>query len=509
MTGSNWQSQPRVSGRFAARRTSVSASTHSSDSSSLPITESDLSTTPSSTTDSLPIPTRHPNLQDTTSHSPVFPKAPPPTRVATPQPVSTIPVPKKVPNMANVANIEPFGGELDGNVQPKDFLKTFRRTMRNLSITSDKERIECFMDYLASDSPAEEWYIDEGSKETSWQGFEASFIARFPGAEAAKKTKSELEREILDMRLGTEELNKTETHLGVAVETHKIFADKLLDLAKRAKVEKTTTSIWQVRDNLPNILKSKIGESQTDWIAFCKAIKDVDPSHIRDGVKKHTERIAERQATEARLARIEQATTSRPPSPTAVIRAQLSRTTITGQQPPQQQTYAPRQNTATAMGVNQANLYRPPQPRPPATEEQKAKIRERIAAWLVQPNSQQGFEAYAEQIRQWRRLYGDDARASENTGFPLTPGTAPPCSGECYNCGLVGHDRRNCTATEALNARERAWRSICGSVLGHAGTRRLTAQVNAVGNATDDMAMWLGTTPRFYSAQGNGEGPSA
>ena len=64
-------------------------------------------------------------------------------------------------------------------------------------------------------------------------------------------------------------------------------------------------------------------------------------------------------------------------------------------------------------------------------------------------------------------------------------------------------------ATEALNARERAWRSICGNVLGHAGTRCLTVQVNAVGNATDDIATWLGTTPRFYSAQGNGEGPSA
>jgi hypothetical protein len=115
----------------------------------------------------------------------------------------------------------------------------------------------------------------------------------------------------------------------------KIFADKLLDLAKRAKFEKTTTSIWQVRDNLPDILKSKIGESHTDWMAFCKAIKDVDPSHICDGVRKHTKRIAEKHAMEARLARIEQATTARPSSPTAVIHAQLAHTTITGQQPPQ------------------------------------------------------------------------------------------------------------------------------------------------------------------------------
>ncbi|KAF8222019.1 hypothetical protein L208DRAFT_1426486 [Tricholoma matsutake] len=390
--------------------------------------------------------------------------------------------------MANVMNIEPFGGELNGNVQPKDFLKTFRRTMRNLSITSNKEWIECFVDYLASNSPTEEWYTDEGSKETLWQGFEASFIARFPGAEAAKKTKPELEREILEKRLGMEELNKTEMHLGVAMATHKIFADKLLDLAKCAKFQKTTTSIWQVHDNLPDILKSKVGKSHTDWMAFCKAIKDVDPSHIRDGVRKHTERITEKQAMEARLTHIEHLTSltncSHPCSTSLHNHYGSTASTAT--------------NICSMPEHCYSNPYHPSQPCPPATEEQKAK-----------PNSQQGFETYAEQIRQWRRLYGDNARVSEDTGFPLTPGTAPPCLGKCYNCRLVGHDRRNCMMAEPLNVHERVWRSICGNILGHAGTRCLTAQVNIVGTTTDDIATWLGTTPCFYSSQGNGEGPLA
>jgi hypothetical protein len=211
---------------------------------------------------------------------------------------------------------------------------------------------------------------------------------------------------------------------------------------------------------------------------------------------------------EARLACIEQATSVRPPSPTAAIRAQLARTTITGQQPPQRQAYAPCQNTTAVTGINQAIPYRPSQPRQPATEEQKAKIKERIAAWPIQPNSQPGNEVYADQLRQWRRMYGDNMRASEDTGFPLSPGTAPPCSGECYNCGQVGHDWRNCPATESVNARERAWRSICGNVLGHAGTRRFAAptQINAV---IDNLDMWLNTAPRFYQTQGNGEGPPA
>jgi hypothetical protein len=157
--------------------------------------------------------------------------------------------------MASAPHIEPFGGEINKTIQPKDFLKTFQRTMWYLAITSDKDHIECFVDHLVSDSPAEEWYADKGSMEILWQAFGTKLLARFSGAEAAKKTAPELEREMLEMRLKTEDMDKMEMHLGVAVETHKVFADKLLDLAKWVKLEKTTTSIWQVRGHLPDILK--------------------------------------------------------------------------------------------------------------------------------------------------------------------------------------------------------------------------------------------------------------
>jgi hypothetical protein len=103
--------------------------------------------------------------------------------------------------MANTANMEPFSSEINGNIQLRDFLKTFRRTMQHLSITTDTEQIKNFMDYLKSDSPAEEWYTDEGSNEKSWRAFKVKFLVRFLGAEAAKKTAPELEREMLEMRL--------------------------------------------------------------------------------------------------------------------------------------------------------------------------------------------------------------------------------------------------------------------------------------------------------------------
>ncbi|KAG1760456.1 hypothetical protein EDD22DRAFT_765284, partial [Suillus occidentalis] len=50
-----------------------------------------------------------------------------------------------------------------------------------------------------------------------------------------------------------------------------------------------------------------------------------------------------------------------------------------------------------------------------------------------------GQAAYEEQLRQWRNKWGSGARCSEHTPFPLTPGTAQICSGECFRCGAHGH----------------------------------------------------------------------
>ena len=71
-----------------------------------------------------------------------------------------------------------------------------------------------------------------------------------------------------------------------------LFAEKILDLAKRAKIETTTSGLWSVRDELPEVLREKIPESQTSWTAFTQAIKDVDMGHIREGVRKHKEKAA-------------------------------------------------------------------------------------------------------------------------------------------------------------------------------------------------------------------------
>ena len=63
-----------------------------------------------------------------------------------------------------------------------------------------------------------------------------------------------------------------------------------------------------LQDNLPEILQDKIPENQTDWTSFVKAIKAVELGHIREGVRKYKERVAEAEKIQAQLSALERCT---------------------------------------------------------------------------------------------------------------------------------------------------------------------------------------------------------
>ncbi|KAG0693541.1 hypothetical protein DFH29DRAFT_816250, partial [Suillus ampliporus] len=55
------------------------------------------------------------------------------------------------------------------------------------------------------------------------------------------------------------------------------------------------------------------------------------------------------------------------------------------------------------------------------------------------PDTNIGRQAYEEQLKQWFTKYGQNGRVTESTQFPLRPGSAMICSGECFKCGAHGH----------------------------------------------------------------------
>jgi hypothetical protein len=402
--------------------------------------------------------------------------------------------------------IPEFAGTQHDANQPSDFLKMIKRSFLANGTTADDQKIGLFELYLKSDSPAEDWFNDTKKTKTTWAGLEEAFKVRFPNTTKATKTAPELERELGAMKIKTEELGKTEKYRGEDVYTHMIFAEKVIDLAKRAKIETSTSGLWNVRDELPEILREKIPENQASWTAFAQAIKDVDMGHIREGVRKYKEKADNDAQMKADITLLKQRTAGANAgnfnSPTKAIRTQLANTAIS-QQPAAR---TGRGDMFSGQSGGGGNLFNTRTPRPPATEAEKATLRTSLALYPIQLETSEGNAIYLGQLRTWRQINGDNP-ASKFTGFPLRPGGAPPGSGECYSCGKTGHKRMDCQATgpQKIPQLEFTFRAICGSILGQ--PYRRTAQVNFVATSEEDEFAWL--TMGSSAPQGNGEGPSA
>jgi hypothetical protein len=239
-----------------------------------------------------------------------------------------------------------------------------------------------------------------------------------------------------------------------------------------------------------------VGESHANWKAFCTAIEGVDRGYIRDEVRKHRNHDAKIESLATQLNRVER-TLARANNPVSNLTMQFSRTTISNNQTaplnaPQRQ-LPQQQNQNRQTGPRLTNV---------TTEDEKAIVRTNMMRYTQHPNTAKGHTAYFEQLRTWKATHGENASITIHTPFPLRPGMAPPCSGECYTCGIQGHRGADCTAggTAKVPPQESRWRAICGRCLGRSRRDQVTA-VNHVAEVGE--FAWAG----YEEEQGNGEGP--
>lgn len=136
----------------------------------------------------------------------------------------------------------------------------------------------------------------------------------------------------------------------------------------------------------------------------------------------------------------------------------------------------------------------------PPTQEERDLIHTKINKLAHHPDTAAGQAAYEEQVQQWRNKWGSGARCNEHTLFPLTPGMAPICSGECFRCGAHSHISPDCQVPQdaQLMKNETIWRGICSRTLG-TFNRATAPQVNVV---------FDGAYLHEVEDQGKGEGSS-
>ncbi|KAJ3831925.1 hypothetical protein F5878DRAFT_41722 [Lentinula raphanica] len=396
--------------------------------------------------------------------------------------------------------ISEFGGDIDERQNPVDFERAFLRTMR-ASRVERAEYVKEFELYLKHGSPADTWYAEKAPALGEWDTFIAAFRTQFPAPKVQARTPMEYERILVELRL--EESKMLDRH----PETHdymwRWYADELLRYAKLAKVDSGCSSIITVRDALPYALKCKVGDEHGNWTSFVEAIKAIQKQEIEEGLerKRFMEKAKERATAEAVVAskNFWEAAPQVPESPSKALGRSFSGMGLEGGYRGgfgggQRGGFGGRGNHSGGRGpFHQMTL----------SDDQVATLARNAALLPHHPDTVEGQRAYREQLVSWARQWGKEAAIDFQKPVPLTPGTAPICSGECYNCGMRGHQGRSCTATgaQALGPREREWRVLCGRHLPRSSPSERPRAVNNVMDA--EFEAWASAD------SGNGAGSMA
>lgn len=382
-----------------------------------------------------------------------------------------------------------FHGRSDENAQ--NFLRATEMYILINGIKDEAVKVELLGTLISAGSQADLWWTNLDTKhKANWSSIRTAFITKWPAIIAADKTKLEYQKELMALRMKEEEVGTRITVAGIETWAHIHFHSTLQKLVQDAGVDSAPILIQPVRDALPRTLRDLTSPAPPDWTTFLQEIKDANIDTLLEKVKRAKERKEAEKAQNARIARLE----NRQGDPVEILRLQMQQATIgtavnqTAQyNVPHSQTPQPNPtfNNSARRQIryvtgNQAGTIQRPRSQPP-TQEERDMMRTRVNELIHQLDTPAGQIAYEEQLQQWRTKWGNGARCSEHTPFPLTPGTAQICSGECFRCGSHGHISPECQVPQdtQLIKNETIWRGICSRTLG-TYNRASAPQVNIV-----------------------------
>ncbi|KAK6981240.1 hypothetical protein R3P38DRAFT_2578732 [Favolaschia claudopus] len=373
-----------------------------------------------------------------------------------------------------MATIPHFTGIRDvDTTSAEDFLKDARIYFRAHGIKTDEDKLTEVGDRFRSASPADVWF--KALKPTVWATFQTEFVARFERSSAIVKPQAQRLAELSSMRITVEELAKgaAPTPQGWVVKPLGAFVERIEDAVVSAGAGTASDGVWAFHSALPNPLRIAVGDAPGNWDDLLAALKKIPEGAVVAAIDqfKYEEKSRAMEEKLDRLAR--QLAGVRVSTPAVAIGPM----TAAG-------------GSAAAGGRAAANTGeggvggggRNGRMRGGSEAENRvlAEVLRRRRA-----DTAEGRVQYNADVASWNARNGGipaDRVAIDTTGYPLRPGTADPCSGECWTCGMrtsPKHERNACT-TPPLHALEKRFRMVCGMWLG-AGAGGGQANVNYMG----------------------------
>jgi hypothetical protein len=297
-------------------------------------------------------------------------------------------------------------------------------------------------------------------------------------------------------------LGKKVMAAGVEEFSHIVWADKVEKLA--ADIPDTgNLLVDSIREKLPKAIRKLVGTKHTTWADFCKAVRELRPSEILEKVEEEREAAKIQQQLKTLM--------NPPPTPSKALSTALRNITLTPNAIPRPQFML----RPVAKTTTQQTTYTPR-----SDQERMADIR--ANALPIHPDTPAGRAMYDVQVVAWAQAHSP-RKPNEFRPYPLTPGSSPVASGECWTCGQPNHRPVDCQKPP-VPEHEITWRRIAGGVesrLRRAGASSVnvvqTVQADEAGRfrpgeaiTREQYEMLLSENRALWEMieQGNGEGSS-
>jgi hypothetical protein len=387
--------------------------------------------------------------------------------------------------MTDVINCSFTGKSEDQD--PQDFMNRLERVILMKTGLTEPDKVRFLELSLKAQSPATAWFatLTANDKKT-FTAARKAFELRWPVKAITEKTTAEKQAMLDETELKIGDLGRrVAASIGAEEElSHIVWADKVERLAGDIP-DTNNLLVASTRKRLPKPLRKLIGLKAMTWKEFADAVRSITLEELMEKVEE--ERDSNRY------------TLVTPNTPSKALGAAFGNINIARQQNP-----PPSQYQQT--GAIQRLSYTTERP----AHERLADVLSK--ALPMHPRNAEGIALYNAQVLLWQSIHGQNGRGpNETRPYPLTPGTVPVASGECWKCGHRTHHPGPCPAPSVPNL-ETKWRSIAQTIRKRAEAAAVpTMNVNIVAEDSDEVQTYnideLAHLQRLAN-QGKGEGSS-